>query len=307
MNIVFAADNNYAAYLCVAAKSVETAHPDTAIRFYVLDTGISEANRAAVAANLHENSSIRFIPVSPDNFSTFPLNIKHISITTYARLKLGEYIADCDKILYLDIDLLVKGSLKPLWETDLGDNCVGACIDLFIEETNKGYKQKIGMEAQEYYFNAGVLLINLEKWRQNDIFKMSCEWVERYKDIMEYQDQDILNGLFKGQVCYLNSRFNFMPTNYDFMVGGTASENHDPLYRDRINAVMPVSICHYCGPEKQWLGHCRFLGAEQFGKLAASLKTVPEEWKSKFSAPTIKQKFKRWRRRLSAKFLHGIY
>ena len=72
MNIVFAADNNYAAYLCVAAKSVETAHPDTAIRFYVLDTGISEANRAAVAANLREDSSIRFITVNSDDFSTFP-------------------------------------------------------------------------------------------------------------------------------------------------------------------------------------------------------------------------------------------
>lgn len=52
MDIVFAADDNYAAYLCVAAKSVEAAHPDTEIRFYVLDVGISEANRAAVAANL---------------------------------------------------------------------------------------------------------------------------------------------------------------------------------------------------------------------------------------------------------------
>lgn len=52
MDIVFAADDNYAAYLCVAAKSVEAAHPDTEIRFYVLDAGISEENRAAVAANL---------------------------------------------------------------------------------------------------------------------------------------------------------------------------------------------------------------------------------------------------------------
>lgn len=52
MDIVFAADDNYAAYLCVAAKSVEAAHPDTEIRFHVLDAGVSEENRAAVAANL---------------------------------------------------------------------------------------------------------------------------------------------------------------------------------------------------------------------------------------------------------------
>lgn len=199
MDIVFAADDNYAAYLCVAAKSVEAAHPDTEIRFHVLDAGISEANRAAVAANLRGGGgNIRFIDVNPEDFAGFPLNIRHISITTYARLKLGEYIADCDKVLYLDTDVLVRDGLKPLWDTDLGGNWVGACIDLFVER-QEGYKQKIGMADGEYYFNAGVLLINLKKWRRHDIFKMSCEWVEQYKDVMQYQDQDILNG--RGVLC----------------------------------------------------------------------------------------------------------
>lgn len=230
MDIVFAADDNYAAYLCVAAKSVEAAHPDTEIRFHVLDAGISEENRAAVAANLRGGGgNIRFIDVNPEDFAGFPLNIRHISITTYARLKLGEYIADCDKVLYLDTDVLVRDGLKPLWDTDLGGNWVGACIDLFVER-QEGYKQKIGMADGEYYFNAGVLLINLKKWRRHDIFKMSCEWVEQYKDVMQYQDQDILNGLFKGGVCYANSRFNFMPTNYAFMANGFASRHTDPLY-----------------------------------------------------------------------------
>lgn len=162
---------------------MEAAHPDTEIRFHVLDAGISEANRAAVAANLRGGGNIRFIDVNPEDFAGFPLNIRHISITTYARLKLGEYIADCDKVLYLDIDVLVRDSLTPLWDTDLGDNWLGACIDLFVER-QEGYKQKIGMADGEYYFNAGVLLINLKKWRRHDIFKMSCEWVEQYKDVM---------------------------------------------------------------------------------------------------------------------------
>lgn len=85
--------------------------------------------------------NIRFIDVNPEDFAGFPLNIRHISITTYARLKLGEYIADCDKVLYLDTDVLVRDGLKPLWDTDLGGNWVGACIDLFVER-QEGYKQK---------------------------------------------------------------------------------------------------------------------------------------------------------------------
>nr|WP_101131591.1 LgtC [Neisseria meningitidis] len=68
MDIVFAADDNYAAYLCVAAKSVEAAHPDTEIRFHVLDAGISEANRAAVAANLRGGGGGKtpFIELTPE-------------------------------------------------------------------------------------------------------------------------------------------------------------------------------------------------------------------------------------------------
>lgn len=139
MDIVFAADDNYAAYLCVAAKSVEAAHPDTEIRFHVLDAGISEANRAAVAANLR-GGNIRFIDVNPEDFAGFPLNIRHISITTYARLKLGEYIADCDKVLYLDTDVLVRDGLKPLWDTDLGGTGsarASICLSKGRKDTNK--------------------------------------------------------------------------------------------------------------------------------------------------------------------------
>lgn len=250
--------------------------------------------------------NIRFIDVNPEDFAGFPLNIRHISITTYARLKLGEYIADCDKVLYLDIDVLVRDSLKPLWDTDLGDNWLGACIDLFVERQN-AYKQKIGMADGEYYFNAGVLLINLKKWRQHDIFKTACEWVEQYKDVMQYQDQDILNGLFKGGVCYANSRFNFMPTNYAFMANRFASRHTDPLYRDRTYTVMPVAVSHYCGPAKPWHRDCTAWGAERFTELAGSLTAVPEEWRGKLAVPPAKRMFQRWRRKLSARFLRKIY
>ncbi|ENS9756444.1 glycosyltransferase family 8 protein [Neisseria gonorrhoeae] len=250
--------------------------------------------------------NIRFIDVSLEDFAGFPLNIRHISITTYARLKLGEYIADCDKVLYLDTDVLVRDGLKPLWDTDLGGNWVGACIDLFVER-QEGYKQKIGMADGEYYFNAGVLLINLKKWRRHDIFKMSCEWVEQYKDVMQYQDQDILNGLFKGGVCYANSRFNFMPTNYAFMANGFASRHTDPLYLDRTNTAMPVAVSHYCGSAKPWHRDCTVWGAERFTELAGSLTTVPEEWRGKLAVPPTKHMLQRWRKKLSARFLRKIY
>ncbi|ROU37226.1 glycosyltransferase family 8 protein, partial [Neisseria gonorrhoeae] len=93
MDIVFAADDNYAAYLCVAAKSVEAAHPDTEIRFHVLDAGISEANRAAVAANLRGGGvNFGFIELTPKVFPGYPLNLGNFTITSFPPVNLGNKI-----------------------------------------------------------------------------------------------------------------------------------------------------------------------------------------------------------------------
>lgn len=305
MNIVFAADNNYAAYLCIAAKSVEIANFKHKIHFYVLDTGISKDNKEIISANLC--NEIRFISVNPNEFSDFPLTMSHISITTYARLKIGDYITDCDKILYLDIDLLVKDDLKSLWNTNLDNNWVGACIDLLVNENRAYYKQKIGLTKHEYYFNAGVLLINLEKWRQANIFQMACYWTRQYKDVMEYQDQDILNGLFKGHVLYLNSRFNFMPFHGHFLKNKIHSHHLDLEYLRNIYITMPIVICHYCGANKAWHSHCTHLNASLCMKLLNTLSYVPPEWKNKFQPIGLMQKFKRFRQDLRNKLKYHIY
>ncbi|ROU96748.1 glycosyltransferase family 8 protein, partial [Neisseria gonorrhoeae] len=90
MDIVFAADDNYAAYLCVAAKSVEAAHPDTEIRFHVLDAGISEENRAAVAANLRGGGGFfRLFDVNPQLFRGFPYKMRPDCIGGLRPRKLG--------------------------------------------------------------------------------------------------------------------------------------------------------------------------------------------------------------------------
>jgi putative glycosyltransferase len=305
MNIVFSADNNYAAYLCIAAKSVEISNSKNKICFYVLDNGISEENKAIIAANLC--NKISFIPVNPNDFLDFPLTISHISITTYARLKISEYITDCDKVLYLDIDLLVKNDLEALWNTKLDNNWIGACIDLFVDENRADYKQKIGLTEQEHYFNAGVLLINLKQWRQVDVFQMACAWVKQYNDVMEYQDQDILNGLFKGQVSYLNSRFNFMPFHGHFLKNKMQSRQQDSEYLSNICIAMPIVICHYCGTDKAWHSHCTHLNASLCMKLLNTLSNVPPEWQNKFSPVSLIQKFKRFRQDLRNKLKYHIY
>ena len=102
----------------------------------------------------------------------------------------------------IDVDTLTNGSLNDLWNTDIEQYSLAACKDFFIEIEQADYKAKIGLE-NHYYFNAGVLLINIQRWRKLNVLDMSLTWLNKYKDVIKYQDQDILNGIFKDDVKFI--------------------------------------------------------------------------------------------------------
>ncbi|HDR1023071.1 TPA: glycosyltransferase family 8 protein, partial [Pasteurella multocida] len=161
-------------------------------------------------------SNITFIPVDINDFKEFPENIGYISLATYARLKAVDYLpCDINKIIYLDVDLLVFDDLTPLWETNIENYGIAACFDSFIECEIPEHKFMIDLSPENYYFNAGVMVLNLDLWRKIDVFNSSLDWLGKYGKKAKYQDQDILNGIFKNNVYYLDCRFNFMPNQLD--------------------------------------------------------------------------------------------
>lgn len=192
MNVAFSSDNNYAPYLAVSILSVLKNNSESEICFYILDFGIDNNNKEIIANIVYNHGkSIKFISVDKDEFANFPITINYISLATYARLNITQYIPDVDKLLYIDVDTLTNGSLDDLWNTDIEQYSLAACKDFFIEIEQADYKAKIGLE-NHHYFNAGVLLINMRRWRELNVLEMSLTWLNKYKDVIKYQDQDIL-------------------------------------------------------------------------------------------------------------------
>ena len=134
---------------------------------------------------------------------------------------------------------MVNGSLRPLWEMDLQDNyCIGI-KDSWIERKN--YKSQIGLTNQDLYINAGVILFNLKKIRQdNMIEKLFKNTIDMF-DKISYQDQDIINLTFKGRIGEAESIYNF------------AGENVKYEKSKRKQAV----IIHYTGSAKPWHEKCK--------------------------------------------------
>ncbi|HDR1476565.1 TPA: glycosyltransferase family 8 protein, partial [Pasteurella multocida] len=240
--------------------------------------------------------------VNEKEFESFPVQISYISLATYARLKAAEYLPDnLNKIIYLDVDVLVFNSLEMLWNVDVNNFLTAACYDSFIENEKSEHKKSISMSDKEYYFNAGVMLFNLDEWRKMDVFSRALDLLAMYPNQMIYQDQDILNILFRNKVCYLDCRFNFMPNQLERIKQyhkGKLSNLHSLE-----KTTMPVVISHYCGPEKAWHADCKHFNVYFYQKILAEITRGTD----KERVLSIKTYLKALIRRIRYKFKYQVY
>ena len=133
--------------------------------------------------------------------------------TTYFRLFLPELYPQYDKVLYLDSDIIVVGDISELYNTDMGTNLVAAAPDDIIQY-NKVFQDYaelvVGVAKYQDYFNAGVLLMNLDELRK---FKFQEKFVYLLGTVKfsVAQDQDYLNRLCKGRVKLISHDWDVMP------------------------------------------------------------------------------------------------
>ncbi|MBO4405189.1 MAG: glycosyltransferase family 8 protein [Alphaproteobacteria bacterium] len=139
---------------------------------------------------------IEFYDMTKYDWSMFPNNREHVTLATYYRLRIPEILPEnIKKVLYLDGDVIVEQDLKKLWDTDISNYVLGAV------------KEGIELGVQ-HDFNAGVLLLNLSKLQKINLLKESLSYLEKNKEKIVYQDQDILNGLFFNQYKDLPRKWN---------------------------------------------------------------------------------------------------
>lgn len=145
-----------------------------------------------------------------DNPYADSYEVRGISTGTYLRLALPELLPETDRILYLDVDILVLGGLRALWETPMEGKALAAvkgAVNLSDKwEWNCGRDYWSRLEGQKgKYINAGVTLLHLSEIRRRNLQK---EWNELARQKLYYQDQDILNITCKGAIHYLPLQYN---------------------------------------------------------------------------------------------------
>jgi lipopolysaccharide biosynthesis glycosyltransferase len=169
-----------------------------------------------------------------------------LSTATLVKLLLPQHFAQrYRKILYLDADLVIAGDVGRLFDLDIGGRAVAAVptgrvwVDVPDAERDRwlAHFHALGLTPPYRFFNAGVLLIDVESWNREKITRRCLDFLERNEDICQLPDEDALNAVLDGDLLELSPIWNIRPL-----------RSRTPTLP---RAIDPV-IVHYVGPHKPW-------------------------------------------------------
>lgn len=257
MNIIYAANDAYAKYLGISMLSLfdNNQHLDE-ITVYVLAQNISSNNIHHLKSIADQyNRILYFIDIAEfDQLIPCSFHTSGYNPIVLSRLFLCRYLPlGVERVLYLDCDIIVNGSLKELESISFGNDLVAAVPELNMPADKKAL---IEMQKNETYYNAGVLLINLSLWRLENMEAIFMEYYRSKKGQLLYNDQDIINHCCKDRILCLNHTYN-LSTNL-FYFPRYFVKKLQPAYdtsdaNNYSHILTSPIIIHYMGDERPWI------------------------------------------------------
>ena len=220
--VFFSIDNGYAPFLSVALYSaIQHSSPDRRYRAIVLYQELSEENIRRLSALATDRFAVEFVPMQhglesiSDRMSN-RLRCDYFTLTIYFRLFIPAMFPRYDKAIYIDSDVAVTGDLAELFDTDIGDNFIGACVDRSVAEVPSlvhYMENAVGVDKNEY-INSGVLLMNLKRLREAELDTRFLDLLNTYHVDCIAPDQDYLNAMCNGKIHYLPDTWDAMPNEH---------------------------------------------------------------------------------------------
>lgn len=210
LNVLYQSNNSYAVITGVSMTSLMENNKDIdEINFFVLNDKISEENIDKMRKICEQyNRSILFIDTEEILNKLISLNVAPFknTYTTYFKLfAINDLKLPTDRVLQLDGDTVINGSLRELCDLDLYGSVCAATYDC----TMNSYKSLIDIPLTDKYYNCGVLLINQKEWISNDCQNLIVDHLANVRSGYYTVDQDIINVLFRHKIKYLDLKYNF--------------------------------------------------------------------------------------------------
>ena len=271
MDILFSTNNNYVHCSKVFLYSICDNHIENDIDFWLAYSDISEEGiyKLQKVISLFPNKKLHLLNIG----NAFSEKIKGDIIlpaeTFYRILAIDLLPKDMDKILYLDVDMVIKGDISEVFNIPLENHPFGVCEDMNANIACVDVHRTSKIPRDKRYFNAGTLLMNLDYLRKNNsVERILTRFINEYKNFF-YLDQDILNNEFYDSVLFIPwGKYNLHPSLYHLDLYAISNneinfatyndmnnkcEDYDKRYKDITDIIIKnASIIHYISDSKPW-------------------------------------------------------
>lgn len=216
ISIILACDNHYVVLLAALLKSIEmNHHTEELIDVYLVDDQISKLSKQKLMASLTLDKMniiwLKMEEIIPEEV-TLPLVNNTYPLNTYIRLLIPYFIPkEVNRIIFLDVDMIMLDDISNLWKIDIGDKVIGAVNDgpdvKTIAEGIENYSE-LGLDPNQKYFNAGMQVINIDKWSALDITQKTFDAINNNKKYAGLGDQYGLNIALIGNWHEIDGKWN---------------------------------------------------------------------------------------------------
>lgn len=278
LHIVIATDDNYVEFVSVVVKSIFTNNLQfSCITIHLLANDVSENSVCKLRRHIPgETGELLIYDISDIKQKLGVAVPDTISISSYARLFIAELLpTNINLVLYLDCDVVVSDNIEEFWATDMRNYLVAGVLDTLPDEKAK---TDIGLLINDPYINAGVLLINLQLWRELNIQHKFMEFLQKHNGIVHHHDQGVINAVSNNRKKIVHPRYN-LTSNYLSHPYHVLRSTNTPFYEEAEikGAIKSPAIIHFTQGfyNRPWIVNSNHPFKEVFGRYHSMT-----EWKN---------------------------
>ena len=207
ITVLYCIDATYWQHVGVSIASLLASNTKNKLRIYIASVATDEQRLKTIQSFVSPDAaSVQAIVYNDSSsYQNLPTH-GHLTSAVYLRLFATEYLdPEVDRVLYLDSDTIVLGDLAELWEFDLGDAYLGAAPEPY------DYRQRhpLGFGPNDLYINAGVMLLNLAKWRKEKILPKFLDFANANRSLLYSLEQDVINCVLRGNIRDIGYQWNW--------------------------------------------------------------------------------------------------
>ncbi|MCF5839368.1 glycosyltransferase family 8 protein [Aeromonas veronii] len=237
IHVAFCIDNAFAIHLAALIHSLgKHLSQNFQLKCHILGR-LNEDNIFKLTSLTSQNINVGFYDDFPD-YKEIPISSLYnnrLNEVTYYRFAIPEVLHNVEKVVFIDADMIAIGDISTLWSIDMMDAIVAVVSDHILGCDKE--KQQVRGISSGRYFNAGFMLMDLRKWRENNISQQALKLLIDNNGF-EHNDQDALNIVLQNKVIYLDEKWNVQPNHL------AKKDIPEPI------------LVHFCGQEKPWHVYC---------------------------------------------------